>query len=87
MKPQFAGEYIEGMNSTTEEFITRLRELKAAQADGQSVRQLPLEINKYTMEGKDSCKFNSCRGCDSSLASMPALFKCTVYKLGMYNGM
>ncbi|KAK7114680.1 cytochrome P450 27C1-like [Littorina saxatilis] len=50
MKPQFAGEYIEGMNSTTEEFITRLRELKAAQADGQSVRQLPLEINKYTME-------------------------------------
>ena len=51
MKPQAAGEYIAGMNSTTTEFINRLRHLKAAQPDGRSVRQLPLEINKFTMEG------------------------------------
>ena len=54
MKPQAAGEYIAGMNSTTEEFVARLRLLKAAQPDGRSVQQLPLEINKYTMEGEAS---------------------------------
>ena len=52
MKPHAAGEYIAGMNSTTAEFINRLCQLKAAQPGGQSVQQLPLEINKFTMEGE-----------------------------------
>ncbi|KAL8615222.1 hypothetical protein ACOMHN_029238 [Nucella lapillus] len=50
MKPQAAGHYLQGMNEATEEFVSRLRYLKDAQADRGSVRQLPLEINKYTME-------------------------------------
>lgn len=50
MKPQPAGQFLQGMNEATDEFVARLRHLKDALADRGSVRQLPLEINKYTME-------------------------------------
>ncbi|XP_076448782.1 cytochrome P450 27C1-like [Babylonia areolata] len=50
LKPAAASQYIDGMNEATEEFVARVRHLKDSQADGCSVRQLPLEINKYTME-------------------------------------
>jgi hypothetical protein len=52
MKPEASSRFLDSMNVTMSEFIERLRQLKAEASDTQSVRQLPFEINKFTMEGE-----------------------------------
>ncbi|KAK7498803.1 hypothetical protein BaRGS_00009895 [Batillaria attramentaria] len=50
MKPHAVSDYFPDINSTTSEFIERVRLLKSQHRDGLSVSELPYEINKFTME-------------------------------------